>query len=381
MKPPRQSRSAELPYLARPVTLAAPHVRRGGDLAGVMGSVLVALLPCLVFGLYNAGYQANRVLAQLGVELPPGRRGALLRSLGAGFDSNSVRDCLLHGAAYFVPLLVVCALTGLACERAFARLRRLRPSPGLAVTVTLFCLCLPPTLPLWQAALGLAFGLILGREVFGGTGRNFLNPALVGLAFLYFAYPSALKGPGLWTAVDGYSGATALSTASLGGMQALEAGSVSWLATFLGRVPGAFGETSTLACLVGGGYLLARRLISWRILVGATLGLVATVLLLQLAEGPAPPASHVPWTWHLTLGGFAFGVIFMATDPVTSAGTNAGRWIYGLLIGFLVVVIRVQSPVHPEGVLLAILLGNVFAPLIDHAVVQRDIRRRRLRHG
>lgn len=372
---------AEQNYLARAVTARAPHVRQREDLAGVLRHVLVALVPCLLVGLYSTGYQANQALAQLGPRATTGWRGSLLDAFGVGFDAGSTLDCVLHGAAYFVPLFAVSALTGAACERAFALLRDRRPSPGLAVTVTLFSLSLPPTLPVWQAALGIAFGVIVGRELFGGTGKNFLNPALVGLVFIYFAYPPAFKGAGVWTAVDGFTGATALGVAALGGMQVVEATGVTWLDSFLGLVPGSFGETSTLACLVGGAYLVLRRIASWRILAGATFGLVATVLLLQLTSDPSPTAIQVPWFWHLTLGSFAFGVTFMATDPVSAAQTNAGRWIYGLLIGFLVVVIRVQSPVHPEGVMLAILLGNVFAPLIDYAVVQREIRRRRRRRG
>ncbi len=372
---------AEQGYLARAATARAPHVRQREDLAGVLRHVLVALAPCLLVGLYNTGYQANLALAQLGLGTTTGWRGSLLNTFGVGFDAGSTLDCVLLGAAYFVPLFAVSALTGAACERAFALLRDRRPSPGLAVTVTLFSLSLPPTLPVWQAALGIAFGVVVGREVFGGTGKNFLNPALVGLVFVYFAYPLAFKGAGVWTAVDGFTGATALGAAALGGMGAVEATGVTWLESFLGLVPGSFGETSTLACLVGGAYLVLRRIASWRILVGATLGLVGTLFLLQLAQGPAPSATQVPWFWHLTLGSFAFGVTFMATDPVSAAQTNAGRWIYGFLIGFLVIVIRLQSPVHPEGVMLAILLGNVFAPLIDYAVVRRDIRRRKRRHG
>ena len=368
-------------YLARAVTARAPHVRQREDLAGVLRHVLVALVPCLLVGLYNSGYQANLALAQLGLRTTTGWRGSLLDTFGVGFDAGSTWDCMLHGAAYFVPLIAVSALTGAACQRAFALLRDRRPSPGLAVTVTLFSLSLPPGIPLWQAALGITFGVVVGREVFGGTGKNFLNPALVGLVFVYFAYPLAFKGAGVWTAVDGFTGATALGVAALGGMQAVEATGVTWNESFLGLVPGSIGETSTLACLIGGAYLMLRRIASWRILAGATLGLVGTVLLFQLTGGSSSTAAQVPWFWHLTLGSFAFGVTFMATDPVSAAQTNAGRWIYGLLIGFLVVVIRVQSPVHPEGVMLAILLGNVFAPLIDHAVVRRDIRRRRRRRG
>jgi len=367
--------------LASELTPRAPHVRRAGDLSGVMRTVLLALVPCVAFGLFNTGQQANRALAALGRTAADGWRGSLLARLGAGVDASDALDCVLHGALVLAPLLAVTAAVGVACERVFARLRRRRPSPGLSVTVALFTLFLPPTTALWQAALGIAFGVVVGREIFGGTGRNFLNPALAGLAFLYFAYPSAFKDAGAWTAASGAQGVTALQAAALGGMGAVEALGVSWRASFLGLEPGSLGETSTLACLLGGALLVLRGLASWRIIVAACLGLVATVLLLQLGEGPASPSAEIPWTLHLTLGGFAFGVVFMATDPVTAAQTDAGRWVYGFLIGLLVAVIRVQSPVHPDGVVLAILLGNVFAPLIDHAVVQVDVRRRRRRLG
>jgi Na+-transporting NADH:ubiquinone oxidoreductase subunit B len=373
--------SADPGYFARPVTLRAPHVRDGEDLAGLLRHALIALVPCLLVGLYNTGYQANLALAELGLRGTSGWRGSLLEALGVGFEAGSALDCFLHGAVYFVPVLAASALTGALCERAFAVLRGRRPSPGLALTVALFTLGLPPTLPVWQAALGIAFGVVVGREVFGGTGRTFLNPALVGLVFTYFAYPLSFKSAGVWTAVDGVTGATPLGAAALGGMEAVEATGATWFRSFTGLVPGSFGETSTLACLIGGAYLVLRRIASWRILAGATAGLVGTLLVLRSSADAAHAASALPWYWHLTLGSFAFGVTFIATDPVASAQTNAGRWIHGALIGFLVAVIRVLSPVHPEGVMLAILLGSVFAPLIDHVVVRRHIRRRRRRHG
>ncbi len=362
------------------VTARAPHLRLPGDLSSLMRGVLIAVTPCLVFGLYNSGYQANQARLTEGRSAPAGWRTSVLEAIGVQIDPGSIFDCVGWGVAFFLPLLVATSLTALACERAFSTLRKRRPSPGLAVTIVLFTLCLPPTVPWWQAALGIAFGVVIGREVFGGTGRNFLNPALTGLVFIYFSYPLSFKGQGVWTAVDGFTGATTLSVAAVGGMQAVQATGLTWIETFLGFEPGSFGETSALGCLIGGAYLVARHIASWRIIWGAVLGAVATVLLFQLGETRGAE-SALPWFWQLTTGGFAFGVVFMATDPVSAAMTRRGRVLYGALIGGLIVLIRAQSPVHPEGVMLAILLGNVFAPLIDTGVIRVHSWRRSLRHG
>jgi Na+-transporting NADH:ubiquinone oxidoreductase subunit B len=236
-------------------------------------------------------------------------------------------------------------------------------------------LTLPPDLPLWQAALGISFGIVIGKEVFGGTGKNFLNPALTGRAFLYFAYPAQLSGDAVWTAVDGYSGATPLGVVAAEGMPGLT-NSYTWMEAFIGQIPGSIGETSTLMVMIGGAVLLLMRIASWRVVAGCFAGMIAFSSLLNVVGSETNPAFAMPWYWHMVVGSFAFGAFFMATDPVSAAMTNGGRWAYGMLIGVMCVLIRVVNPAFPEGMMLAILFANLFAPLFDHFVVQANIKRR-----
>ena len=229
-------------------------------------------------------------------------------------------------------------------------------------------------------AVGISFGIVVGKEIFGGTGKNFLNPALTGRAFLYFAYPAQLSGDAVWTAVDGYSGATALGIAALNGLEGVVSSGITWMDAFFGSVPGSVGETSTLAILIGGFFLLLTRTAAWRIVLGVFLGMVAMSSLFNLIGSDANPMFAVPWYWHLVMGGFAFGMIYMATDPVSASMTNTGKWYYGGLIGVMAVLIRVVNPAFPEGMMLAILFANLFAPLIDWFVVQSNVKRRLARH-
>lgn len=252
---------------------------------------------------------------------------------------------------------------------------------GFLVSGMLLPLTLPPTIPLWMVALGIAFGIVFGKEVFGGTGMNFLNPALVGRAFLFFAYPAFMSGDAPWIAadfsgVDSFAGATWLAQAAVtpGVLDA-----ASWSQAFFGRIAGSMGETSALACLLGAAFLLVTRIASWRTMAGVTLGTVAMVLLLNLAGSDTNPFFAVPFYWHFVLGGWAFGMVFMATDPVSSAFSNPGKWGYGIGIGVMCILIRVVNPAYPEGMMLSILFMNMFAPLIDHFVVQANIRRREAR--
>ena len=244
----------------------------------------------------------------------------------------------------------------------------------------MFSLTLPATIPLWQVAVGISFGVVIGKEIFGGTGKNFLNPALTGRAFLYFAYPAQLSGDAVWTAVDGYSGATALGIAALSGLEGVLASGITWTDAFLGNVQGSVGETSTLAIFIGGFFLLLTRTASWRIVLGVFLGMTVLSTLLNWIGSDTNPMFNLPWHWHLVLGGFAFGMIYMATDPVSASMTNTGKWYYGALIGVIVVLIRVINPAFPEGMMLAILFANLFAPLIDWFVVQSNVKRRLARH-
>jgi len=280
---------------------------------------------------------------------------------------------------YFLPIYIVTLVVGGFWEILFAVVRNHEVNEGFLVTSWLFVATLPATIPLWQVALGISFGIVIGKEVFGGTGKNFLNPALVGRAFLFFAYPAEISGEAIWVAVDGYSGATPLALAAGGGVQALAEAGISWSDAFIGTIQGSLGEVSALACLLGAVFLVYTGIASYRIMLGVVIGLSVTVYLLSLLNGDVGAVYQTPWYWHLVLGGVAFGLVFMATDPVSASMTNTGKWIYGVLIGFVTALIRVVNPAYTEGVMIAILFGNVFAPLIDYFVIQANIRRRRRR--
>ena len=356
-------------YTPGEVTVRASHVRDGLDLKRIMMTVwLCAFIPGLV-GCYFVGLQANEAMQALGMTSADNWRALFLDFLTA-YDPDSVWDNVIHGIAYFIPLYVVVFGAGIAFEIWFASKRGHEVNEGFFVTSILFTLTLPASTPLWMAAVGIIFGVVIGKEVFGGTGKNFLNPALTGRAFLYFAYPAQMSGDAVWVAVDGFTRATSLGTAALG-----EGYGVQWWDAFVGNVAGSLGETSTLAILIAAVVLLANRIASWRIMLGCLLGLVIGALLFNVIASDNPMFG-VPFYWHLVLGGFAFGAVFMATDPVSAAMTDRGRLIYGILIGFMCVLIRVVNPAFPEGMMLAILFGNLFAPLIDHFVVQSNIKRR-----
>ncbi|PJK08494.1 NADH:ubiquinone reductase (Na(+)-transporting) subunit B [Lysobacteraceae bacterium NML08-0793] len=368
-------------YRPGSVTRANAHVRDSIDLKRIMILVWLCTFPAMFFGMWNAGYQANLVLTAQPELLAAQTdwRYAAMAALG-GFNPASVYDNMMLGALYFVPIYAVTFAVGGFWEILFASIRRHEVNEGFFVTSVLFALTLPPTIPLWQVALGISFGVVLGKEVFGGTGKNFINPALAGRAFLFFAYPASLSGDAVWNVVDGYAGATALSVASSQGIDAVVAGGLDWRDAFLGFMPGAIGETSTLAILIGGIALLVMRIAAWRIVAGVMLGMVAFSLLLNAIGSDSNPMFALPWYWHLVLGGYAFGMMFMATDPVSAAMTNTGKWIFGALIGVMVVMIRVINPAFPEGMMLAILFANLFAPLIDHFVIRANIKRRAKRH-
>jgi Na+-transporting NADH:ubiquinone oxidoreductase subunit B len=362
------------------VTRGSPHVRDAIDLKRVMILVVFAVTPCAIIGMWNTGYQANTAIAALGADNLSGWREYLLAMLGAGHDAGSVYDNLLFGLSWFLPIYLVTMAVGGFWEVLFAGVRNHEINEGFFVTSMLYALILPATIPLWQVALGISFGVVIGKEVFGGTGKNFLNPALVGRAFLYFAYPVQISGDTVWTAVDGFSGATALGISAIDGMSGVLANGLTWSQAFFGQMQGSLGETSAAACLIGGAFLIFSGIASWRIIAGVFAGLIIPAILAGYIDSSNPMMS-MPWHWHVVLGGFAFGAVFMATDPVSACDTNTGKWIFGLLIGFLTFVIRVINPAFPEGIMLAILFGNIFAPLIDYFVVQANIRRRRRRGG
>ena len=357
-------------------TNSAPHIRDGIDIKRVMSYVVLATIPCVLMACYNTGYQANLVIDQTPGMNPSGWRSAVLSLLDIGHDPNSILSSAFLGFMYFLPIYATTLIVGGLWEVLFAVIRRHEVNEGFLVTSMLYTLTLPPDMPLWLVGLGISFGVVVGKEVFGGTGKNFLNPALTGRAFLYFAYPVYISGDMVWTAVDGYSGATPLGVAAISGMAGVMDVGYQWQQAFLGLIPGSLGETSTLACLIGAVFLVYTRIASWRIIGGVFLGMVFSATLLNLIGSDTNPMFAVPWYWHLVLGGFAFGMVYMATDPVSAASTNTGRWLFGLLIGILVVLIRVVNPAFPEGMMLAILLANIFAPTVDYFVIQANIKRR-----
>lgn len=365
-------------YTPGEVTQGNTHVRDGLDLKRLMVTVAVSLVPCILWGMFNTGYQGNLVLYNQGLTELEGWRGVLFQAFGLTPNPHNIVANLVHGALFFVPIFLVTNIVGGLCELLFSVVRKHEINEGFLVTGLLFPLTLPPAIPLWQVAMGIAFGVIFAKEIYGGTGKNFLNVALTARAFLYFAYPAQISGDAVWTSVDGFTGATALGAAALGGMEAVE---MSWFQAFFGLHSGSFGETSVIAALMGAGLLLLTGIGSWRIMLSTTIGLVVTATLLNMIGSASNPMFAMPAHWHFVIGGFAFGMVFMATDPVTAPNTFKAQYAYGFLIGFMTVLVRVVNPAFPEGVMLAILFANVFAPLFDWFVVQANIRRRELRHA
>ncbi|MDE0163873.1 MAG: NADH:ubiquinone reductase (Na(+)-transporting) subunit B [Bryobacterales bacterium] len=371
-------------YTPGTVTKGASHVRDGLDVKRMMTTVVIALLPCVFMAMYNTGYQAHLAISQ-GAQPLETWQTSVAEWLGYGaWDPTDVVACIVHGVLYYLPVLIVTFAVGGGCEALFALVRRHEINEGFLVTGMLFPLVLPPTIPLWQVAIGIAFGVIIGKEIFGGTGMNILNPALTARVFLFFAYPAQISGDQVWiaadTGVDGLSGATWLAEAAVSG-QAVLAEGVEWWDAFLGFVPGSMGETSTAACLFGALVLIVSRVGSWRIMLGVAVGSYAATLLLNAVGSETNLLLNVPFEWHFVLGGWAFGAVFMATDPVSAAHSETGRYIYGFLIGVLAILIRVVNPAYPEGMMLAILFMNLFAALIDHFVVQANVKRRRARYA
>jgi len=360
-------------------TRDSTHVRDGLDLKRMMFTVVLALVPCILMAIYNTGYQAHLTVESGGALLDTWQT-SVFHWLGLSPVTNSLLACSVHGALYFLPLVLVTYLAGGVCEVLFALVRKHDINEGFLVTGILIPLTLPPTIPLWQVVLGTAFGVVIGKEIFGGTGMNFLNPALTARAFLFFAYPGQISGS-VWTAAlppDGMSGATWLASYAEGSGHL--PGLTYWDA-FVGLIPGSMGETSALAALLGALLLLFTRIGSWETMLGVTVGTVCMALPLSMIGSETSPMMNLPFHWHFVLGGWAFGTVFMATDPVTSAFTQTGKLIFGFLIGVLCVLIRAVNPAYPEGMMLAILFMNMFAPLIDHYVVEANKRRRAARYA
>ena len=376
-------------YTPGTVTGKAAHVRDALDSKRMMILVWLALFPAMLWGMYNVGAQSIAAINHLGLleqNIASDWQYALAQTLGVDLSTQAgVLSKMLLGAIFFLPIYATVFIVGGFWEVLFATIRKHEINEGFFVTSILFALIVPPTLPLWQAALGITFGVVVAKEVFGGTGKNFMNPALAGRAFLFFAYPANISGDMVWTAVDGYSGATALSQWATGGVAGLTnsitGAPLTWMDAFIGNMPGSVGEVSTLALIIGGLVIVFARIASWRIIAGVMIGMVLTSLLFNAIGSETNPMFAMPWYWHLVLGGFAIGMLFMATDPVSASFTNVGKWWYGALIGVMCVLIRVVNPAYPEGMMLAILFANLFAPIFDYFVVQANIKRRRARHG
>ena len=343
----------------------------------LLNAFVVATIPCWLIGTWNLGEQINLAMEIRGLSTDPGWRGAVLELLHAGYDPASVVACLLHGFLYFLPLFAISLGTGAVLEALFARYRSMPVDDGLLMTAWLYTLMLPTTAPPLMVAAGMAFGLTVGKLIFGGAGRYVVSPALLGIGFLVFSYSTVLFAPGAWIPVPGYDEPTSVELAvDEGGIPALLSVNYTWLQLFLGNQPGPIGVTSIAGCLFGGAYLVLAGVANWRIIAGSFVGTILTVLLFN-AFGPADdPNFAVPWYWHMVLGGWAFGTMFLATDPVASASTNPGRWAYGIFIGAVSIVVRVTNPSYYDGMLFAILLGSIFAPLFDYVVIERNIKRR-----
>lgn len=349
-----------------PVHSGGAHIRDGIDLKRTMNTVITALIPALLFGMWNVGYQ---------------------HYIALGIDATFLEQ-FIFGAIKVLPLVIVSYAVGLGTEFLFCIIRGHQINEGYLVTGMLIPLIMPVDLPLWMLALSVVFAVVIGKEVFGGTGMNIFNPALLARAFAFFAYPAYMSGDTVWVnvstsagqaVVDGFSGATALGTLATAGTSAFSA----WDA-FVGTIPGSIGETSVIAILIGAGILLFTGIGSWRIMLSALIGGAAMGLIFNAVAPYALSEAQqqfmaVPFWHQLILGGFAFGIVFMATDPVSGSQTDTGKWIYGFFIGLFAIMIRVFNPAYPEGVMLAILFMNTMAPLIDHYVVQANVKRRKNR--
>jgi Na+-transporting NADH:ubiquinone oxidoreductase subunit B len=376
--------AATIFYTPGTVNKSTTHVKDSIDLKRIMIMVWMATFPAMFYGMYNIGHQAHFAIlegASWADTATAFWQAGLFEMLGGQLNAESTwLGMMLYGACFFVPIYATVFVVGGFWEVLFASVRKHEINEGFFVTSVLFALTLPATIPLWQAALGITFGIVIAKEIFGGTGRNFLNPALSGRAFLYFAYPAQISGDSIWVAADGYSGATKLSEAASGGITDWSV-NADWWDAFFGNLQGSVGEVSTLALMLGGLFIIYMRIASWRIVIGVLLGCAAFSTLLNFVTSDTNYMFAMPWYWHVVTGGFAFGMFFMATDPVSASFTNQGKWAYGILIGAMCVMIRVINPAFPEGMMLAILFANLWAPLFDYFVAQSNIKRRIARVG
>lgn len=361
------------------VTRTAPHVRDANNVQRLWNYFVFATIPAWLIGMWSLGHQVNIAIAELQLDEVPGWRAWVLNHSGIGFDWHSMSACLAHGLLYFLPVFFVALLVGAFWEAVFATVRRQRVDEGLLAIAWIFALFLPASVPLYQVALGMTFGIVVGKLIYGGSGRYLVSPALLGITFLAFSYPDLMFGEGVWVPVEGYDQPTVLELVTdEGGVGVITAVGYDFWQLFIGDRPGSFGVVSIFGALLGGLFLVWTGMASWRIMLGAFLGMLGTVLIFN-GINPEHILFSIPWYWHFVLGGFAFGVVFVATDPVAGPMTDPGRWGFGLLVGALTVLIRVGNPSHYEGVMFAILLASMFSPLIDYIVTELNIRRRKIR--
>lgn len=372
------------------VTTGNTHVRDFIDLKRIMIIVFFAVFPAMIYGWFNVGDQTVMALSTManGAEVASTSYAlfsadyhyAIVQMLGGSLGADAgVCSKFLIGFVYFLPIYITVFAVGAFWEVLFCLVRGHEVNEGFFVTSILFALIVPPTIPLWQAALGITFGVVIGKEVFGGTGRNFMNPALTGRAFLFFAYPASISGTNCWVPVDGFSGATPLAQWAEGGEAALVntlGEKITWMDAFIGNIPGSLGEGSTLMIILGAVMIVGLGIASWRIMAGILLGAFLCSSIFNAVGSDTNYMFSMTFIWHLVLGGFAFGTVFMATDPVSSSFTEGGKWAFGILIGVMVVLIRTVNPAYPEGMMLAILFANCWAPLFDYLATNRNIKRR-----
>lgn len=372
------------------VTTGNTHVRDYIDLKRIMIIVFFAVFPAMIYGWFNVGDQTVMALSTManGAEVASTSYSlfsadyhyAIVQMLGGSLGADAgVCSKFLIGFVYFLPIYITVFVVGAFWEVLFCLVRGHEVNEGFFVTSILFALIVPPTIPLWQAALGITFGVVIGKEVFGGTGRNFMNPALTGRAFLFFAYPANISGTNCWVPVDGFSGATPLAQWAEGGEAALVntlGEKITWMDAFIGNIPGSLGEGSTLMIILGAVMIVGLGIASWRIMAGILLGAFLCSSIFNAVGSDTNYMFSMTFIWHLVLGGFAFGTVFMATDPVSSSFTEGGKWAFGILIGVMVVLIRTVNPAYPEGMMLAILFANCWAPLFDYLATNRNIKRR-----
>jgi len=366
-------------WSSKAVTRSGPHIRDTNSVQRLWNYFVLASLPAWLIGLWSLGHQTNMAISDFNLETVPGWRGWFLQQANIGFDAFNPVACILHGLLYFLPIFLVALVVGALWESIFAVARRRPVDEGLLVTAWLFALMMPASVPLYQVALGMSFGIVVGKLIFGGSGRYLVNPALLGLAFLVFSYPSLLFGIGAWVPVAGYDQPTILELVmEEGGAGVISATDYTFWHVFIGDRPGAVGVVSTLGALIGAVFLIYTGMASWRVMLGALIGLFGAVMISN-AIAPDNVLAAVDWYWQFVLGGFVFGVVFLATDPVAGPMTDPGRWGFGLLVGVLTVLIRVTESSYYEGVMFAILLASMFSPLIDFVVTELNIRRRRIR--